>query len=55
MPRLFAPFVTAGKPEGTGLGLAIVKQFLDAHRVSITVETGPGGARFILTGFLAYP
>ena len=49
--RIFEPFFTT-KPvgSGTGLGLAIAYSVVQAHKGSITVDSGPlGGASFILT------
>jgi signal transduction histidine kinase len=46
--RLFQSFVTSGKRGGTGLGLAIVKKIVDEHAGSITVQSSPRGATFIV-------
>lgn len=44
--QVFNPFFTS-KREGVGLGLAIVAKFVDDHRGSIRLESGPGpGASF---------
>ena len=42
--QVFNPFFTS-KKDGVGLGLAIVAKFVDDHRGSIRLESGPG-ARF---------
>ena len=49
--RIFEPFFTT-KPvgAGTGLGLAIAYSVVQAHKGSITVDSGPqGGASFTIT------
>src|SRR5208337_2876138 len=46
-PRLFQPFVTAGKRNGMGLGLALTRQTLIEHGGDMWVDSQPGrGARF---------
>lgn len=56
-PRIFEPFVTAGKEHGTGLGLAVVRNIVEAHGGTIRVksrvaEEEPGqasGSQFVIT------
>src|ERR1700685_2741175 len=43
----FNPFVTT-KKTGVGLGLSIVSKIMDGHRGSIRIESGAGGACFVL-------
>jgi signal transduction histidine kinase len=45
--QIFNPFVTT-KKTGVGLGLSIVSQIMDGHRGSIRIESGTGGACFVL-------
>jgi signal transduction histidine kinase len=48
-PKLFQPFVTAGKSNGLGLGLAFTRQTVMDHGGDIWVDSAPGGgARFSL-------
>ncbi len=48
-PKLFQPFVTAGKRNGLGLGLALTRQTVLDHGGDLSVGTAPsGGARFSL-------
>jgi len=48
-PKLFQPFVTAGKRNGLGLGLAFTRQTVMDHGGDIWVDSAPGGgARFSL-------
>jgi signal transduction histidine kinase len=48
-PRLFEPFVSAGKMKGTGLGLSIVKRFVDDHDGHIEVKSMEGeGTTFVV-------
>jgi signal transduction histidine kinase len=48
-PKLFQPFVTAGKRNGLGLGLAFTRQTVREHGGDIWVDSAPGGgARFSL-------
>lgn len=42
LPRIFEPFVTAGKSKGTGLGMAIVKSVVEAHGGEIEVRSKVG-------------
>lgn len=46
-PRIFEPFFTT-KAAGTGLGLAVVKRFVDAHRGTISFQSGEEGTTFVL-------
>ena len=47
-PKLFQPFVTAGKRNGLGLGLALTRQTVIEHGGDLWVESEPGrGARFV--------
>jgi signal transduction histidine kinase len=46
--RLFQSFVTMGKKDGTGLGLAIVKKIAEEHGGSVSVNSSPSGANFLL-------
>jgi signal transduction histidine kinase len=39
LPRVFQPFVTAGKRHGTGLGLAICKNIVESHEGDIYVSS----------------
>jgi len=56
-PRIFEPFVTAGKEHGTGLGLAVVRNIVEAHGGEIRVKSRvpgeePGhasGSQFVIT------
>jgi two-component system NtrC family sensor kinase len=51
MERIFEPFFTT-KPvgAGTGLGLAIAYSVVQAHKGTITVDSGPmGGTSFTIT------
>ena len=56
-PRIFEPFVTAGKEHGTGLGLAIAREIVRGHGGDIRIETRtdgeeegqPAGSTFIIT------
>lgn len=42
--KVFERFYRAAKdPTGSGLGLAIVKEIVEAHRGSISLQSGPGG------------
>ena len=45
--RIFDPFFTT-RAKGTGLGLAIVDAIVREHGGSVSVDNGPGGARFSL-------
>ncbi|MFZ1159735.1 MAG: ATP-binding protein, partial [Candidatus Sulfotelmatobacter sp.] len=45
--QIFNPFVTT-KKTGVGLGLSIVSKIMDGHRGSIRIESGAGGACFVL-------
>ena len=45
--EIFNPFVTT-KKTGVGLGLSIVSKIMDGHRGSIRIESGAGGACFVL-------
>jgi PAS domain S-box-containing protein len=45
--RIFDPFHTT-RAEGTGLGLSIVHRIIDAHSGFIRVESGNGGATFVV-------
>lgn len=46
---LFAPFVTAGKPNGTGLGLTLARRIAEEHGGSVClVESNPGRTVFTL-------
>ncbi|MFB3826307.1 MAG: ATP-binding protein [Bryobacteraceae bacterium] len=48
-PRLFQPFVTAGKKNGLGLGLAFARQTMLDHGGDLWLDSRPGeGARFCL-------
>ncbi len=48
-PKLFQPFVTAGKRNGLGLGLALTRQTVLDHGGDLSVGSAPGGgARFSL-------
>lgn len=40
-PKVFDPFVTAGKAKGTGLGLSITKEIVELHGGSISFESSP--------------
>jgi signal transduction histidine kinase len=47
--NVFAPFVSAGKPNGTGLGLAIVSKIIADHGGSVSVESTSGsGTTFLV-------
>lgn len=47
--NLFAPFVSAGKPNGTGLGLAIVSKIIADHGGTVSVENTSGsGTTFLV-------
>jgi signal transduction histidine kinase len=46
--RLFTPFVT-GKPSGVGMGLSISRKIARAHGGDLVLESGDGGASFLLT------
>ena len=47
--NLFAPFVSAGKPNGTGLGLAIVSKIIADHGGTVSVESTSGsGTTFLV-------
>ena len=56
-PRIFEPFVTAGKEHGTGLGLAIAREIVRGHGGDIRIETRtdgeeegrPSGSTFVIT------
>lgn len=50
MPRLFEPFVSAGKKGGTGLGLSICRKIIEEHKGRIWPESRPGrGAIFVFS------
>jgi len=42
-PRIFEPFVTAGKEEGTGLGLAIVREIVQGYGGTIDLDSRIAG------------
>ena len=42
-PRIFEPFVTAGKEHGTGLGLAIAREIVRGYGGDIRIETRTDG------------
>lgn len=46
--RLFKSFVTSGKAGGTGLGLSIVKKIAMEHHGTVSVDSSPEGARFVV-------
>jgi len=56
-PRVFEPFVTAGKEHGTGLGLTVARNIVEAHGGTIRVKSSvpgeePGhaaGSQFVIT------
>jgi signal transduction histidine kinase len=48
-PRLFQPFVTAGKKNGVGLGLALSQQAVLDHGGELWADANNGaGARFFI-------
>jgi signal transduction histidine kinase len=47
-PRLFQPFVTAGKKNGLGLGLALARQTMLEHGGDLELMESDKGARFRL-------
>jgi signal transduction histidine kinase len=54
--RIFDPhFTTKAAGKGTGLGLDIVKRIVEHHHGSVTCESGPTGARFIVRLPLVQP
>ncbi len=46
--RLFKSFVTSGKAGGTGLGLSIVKKIAMEHHGTVSVDSSPEGATFVV-------
>ncbi len=46
--RLFKSFVTSGKAGGTGLGLSIVKKIAMEHHGTVSVDSSPQGATFVV-------
>lgn len=46
--RVFEPFATAAKKKGTGLGLFIVKNIVEAHKGTLSFDTGPKGTQFFI-------
>ena len=49
LPHIFDRFfTTSADRKGTGLGLAIVRAIVEAHRGTLTVESGAGRTRFRL-------
>jgi signal transduction histidine kinase len=49
LAKIFTPFFTTKGDRGTGLGLFITRRIIEEHGGTITVETTPQGATFVIS------